>query len=166
MWYENDIPKGPSLSSSFFPPGRMGDSLPSIKLSYLTPSTWSAWIFPFGAQTPGSSDYRLHQCYYAPMSLTFVVKTARRNWPVRSQYAISANLYFNPSFSVLWYYNSIPETSELMNTVVKCSDCDLTSNSGGSICAAVDTALAVACSGTAQVGRLCPATSNYKAPSS
>jgi hypothetical protein len=33
----------------------------SIKLFYLTPSTCSAWILPFGAQKP-RSDHRLHQC--------------------------------------------------------------------------------------------------------
>jgi hypothetical protein len=30
----------------------------SIKLSYLTPSMCSAWVFPFGVQKPGSSDQR------------------------------------------------------------------------------------------------------------
>jgi hypothetical protein len=33
--------------------------LPSRKLSYLTPSMCSDWIFPFGAQKPRSSDHRL-----------------------------------------------------------------------------------------------------------
>jgi hypothetical protein len=31
---------------------------------------------------------------------------------VRSQYAISANLYCNPSFSVRWYHISPPDASE------------------------------------------------------
>jgi hypothetical protein len=31
---------------------------------------------------------------------------------VRSQYAISANLYCNPSFSVLWYHTSPPDALE------------------------------------------------------
>jgi hypothetical protein len=30
--------------------------LPSIKLFYLTPSTCSAWILPFGAERPRSSE--------------------------------------------------------------------------------------------------------------
>jgi hypothetical protein len=48
----------------FFPFPHLAEQvtpLSSIKLFYLTPATCSAWIFPFGAQKPGSSDLRLHQ---------------------------------------------------------------------------------------------------------
>jgi hypothetical protein len=31
---------------------------------------------------------------------------------VRTQYTISANFYFNPSFSVFWYHTSPPDASE------------------------------------------------------
>jgi hypothetical protein len=55
-------PPAPIVLSSFcFPSLSWQDRRPflSIKLPYLTLSMSSAWIFPFGAQKPGSSDHRL-----------------------------------------------------------------------------------------------------------
>jgi hypothetical protein len=46
MVYKQPTKRPPALSSSSRPsPGRMRDSLLSIKLFYLTPSTCSAWFF-------------------------------------------------------------------------------------------------------------------------
>jgi hypothetical protein len=80
----------PPSSSSLFPPGRTGDSpflnkaiLPHpIHMLYLDSSIWNTKTRIFWSQT-------------APLPLTFVAILDRRNWPVRSQYTISANLYFS-----------------------------------------------------------------------
>jgi hypothetical protein len=108
--HTSPAPTVPSASSSLSSPGGTGDSpflnkaiLPHpIHVLCLDFSIWSTKTGIFWSQT-------------APVLVTFG-KPARRNWPVRSQYALSANLYFNPSFSVLWYHASPPDASETSTT--------------------------------------------------
>jgi hypothetical protein len=93
----------PSLSL----PGRTGDS-PFLNKRYPTSPHQCALLGFFHLEYKNQDLWS----QTAPVLLTFVAKPARRNWLMRSQYAISANLYFNPSFSVLWYHASPPDASE------------------------------------------------------
>jgi hypothetical protein len=105
-WWTPPVPTVPSAFSSLSSLGRTGDSpflnkamlLHPIHMLCLDFSIWSTKTRIFWSQT-------------APAALTFG-EPARRNWLVRSQYAISANLYCNPSFSVLWYHTSPPDALE------------------------------------------------------
>jgi hypothetical protein len=84
----------------------MGNSLSSMKLSYLTPTMCSAWIFPIWI-----TKTRI-VITDTTSAINIYGKPARTNWLVRSQYAISAILYLNLSFSVLWYHYSPADALE------------------------------------------------------